>query len=46
MLRTIKYEKKEIQPDSKKWRYPVIFELEKLILLKEPCYQKQSIDLM
>ena len=38
--------KKEIQPDSKKWRDPVIIGLEKLVLLKEPCYQKQSTDLM
>ena len=38
--------KKEIQPDSKKWRDPVIIRLEKLVLVKEPCYQKQSTDLM
>ena len=37
---------KEIQPHSKKWRYHVISELEKLVLLKDPCYQKQSTDLL
>ena len=41
---------KEIEDDTKKWKYVkkifLAFGLEYLILLKWPCYPKQSTDLM